>query len=52
MEKLLQADKVIHEQQLDLVWKPPQEDVFNVEKRAAMDFLRDVESGMSFIASN
>lgn len=44
VEKLLQADKIVHEQQLNLLWKPPQEDVFSVEKRAAMDFLRDVES--------
>ena len=45
-----QADHIIHEQQLDLVWVPPQEDVFSVEKRAAMDFLRDVESSADVTA--
>lgn len=26
------------------MWQPPAEDVFSIEKRAAMDFLRDVEN--------
>merc|ERR1711871_859289 len=41
MQKVLQADKIIHEQQLGLEWAPPSDEIFRVRTDTAADLTED-----------
>ena len=34
VEKIMHADKVIHQQQLDITWKPPSDPIFRAMSQA------------------
>jgi len=41
MQKVLQADKIIHEQQLGLEWAPPSDEIFQIRNDTAADLTED-----------
>jgi len=41
MQKVLQADKIIHEQQLGLEWAPPSDEIFQIRTDTAADLAED-----------
>merc|ERR1711998_375979 len=41
MQKVLQADKIIHEQQLGLEWSPPSDEIFQIRTDTAADLAED-----------